>query len=312
MTLRLTVDAAAWNAHVERTARSLPGLVPVVKGNGYGFGRAALGAVAAELSTTIAVGTVHELDHVPAGVDVAVLTPTRRAPVEPSPILTVGSLDHVAALAGWRGRVIVKLASSVRRFGATRELLGPLTAAVRTAGLDVVAFGVHPPVAGSDDEHLDEIASWLDVLEPGDEVWVSHVSAAAYRALRDAWPERRFRIRAGTALWHGDKAALHLGADVLDVQPVCAGERAGYRQASVPDDGTLVMVGAGTAHGVHALDDGRSPLHFRRRRIALHEPPHMHTSMAFVPAGETVPRPGDIVDVQRPLISTLPDEVRWR
>jgi alanine racemase len=313
MTLRLTVDAAAWNARVARTARSLPGLVPVVKGNGYGFGRAALSAVAAELSTTIAVGTVHELDHVPAGVSVAVLTPTRRPPVEPSPILTVGSLDHVAALAGWPGRVIVKLASSVRRFGVSRELLGPLTAAVRTAGLDVVAFGIHPPVAGSDDEHLDDIAAWLDVLDPDDEVWVSHLSAPAYGHLRDAWPERRFRIRAGTALWHGDdKAALHLGADVLDVHPVRAGERAGYRQGVVPCDGSLVMVGAGTAHGVHVLDDGRSPLHFRRRRVALHEPPHMHTTMAFVPAGDTVPQPGEVLDVQRPLISVHPDEVRWR
>lgn len=312
MTLRLTVDAAAWNDHVERTARSMPGLVPVVKGNGYGFGRGPLSAVAAELSTTIAVGTVHELDHVPAGVSAAVLTPTRRAPTELSPILTVGSLDHVAALAGWPGRVIVKLASSVRRFGTTRELLGPLTGAVRAAGLEIVAFGIHPPVAGSDDEHLDDITSWLDVLDPADEVWVSHLSARAYRDLRDAWPDRRFRMRAGTALWHGDKGALHLGADVLDVHPVRAGERAGYRQAAVPGDGTLVMIGAGSAHGVHVLDDGRSPFHFDRRRMALHEPPHMHTSMAFVPAGCPAPGPGDVVDVQRPLISTFPDEVRWR
>jgi hypothetical protein len=313
MTLRLTVDTVAWRDRVERTARSLPGLVPVVKGNGYGFGRATLGAIAARLSTTIAVGTVHELDHVPAGVTAAVLTPTRRAPAEPSPILTVGSLDHVAALAGWPGRVIVKLASSVRRFGATREQLGALTVAVRAAGLDIVAFGIHPAVTGSDDEHLADITGWLDVLDPGDEVWVSHLSSAAYRDLRAAWPERRFRIRAGTALWHGDgKAALHLGADVLDVHPVRSGERAGYRQGAVPCDGTLVMVGAGTAHGVHLLDDGRSPLHFKRRRLAVHEPPHMHTTMAFVPAGDVAPEPGDVVDVQRPLISSYPDEVRWR
>jgi alanine racemase len=313
MTLRLTVDAAGWNAHVERTARSLPGLVPVVKGNGYGFGRGPLGAIAAELSTVIAVGTVHELDHVPAGVTAVVLTPTRRAPAEPSPILTVGSLDHVAALTGWRGRAIVKLGSSVRRFGVTREQLGPLTAAVRRAGIDIAAFGIHPPVAGSDDEHLDDISPWLDLLDADDEVWVSHLAAGAYRDLRDAWPDRRFRIRVGSALWHGDgKAALHLGADVLDVQAVRAGERAGYRQGLVPGDGTLVMVGAGTAHGVHRLDDGRSPFHFDRRRLALHEPPHMHTSMVFVPAGHPGPRPGDVVDVQRPLISTFPDEVRWR
>ena len=312
MTVRLTVDADAWNAHVEHVARSLPGLVPVVKGNGYGFGRGPLAAIAAELSDTIAVGTVHELDHVPAGVTTAVLTPTRHAPPDPAVILTVGSLDHVHALAGWPGRVIVKLASSMRRFGATRDELGTLTAAVRAAGLDVVAFGIHPPVAGGDDEHLDDISSWLDVLDPGDEVWVSHLSAPAYRDLRDAWPERRLRIRAGTALWHGDKAALHLGADVLDVRAVRGGEPAGYRQRVVPHDGTLVMIGAGTAHGIHELDDGRSPFHFARRRLALLEPPHMHTSMAIVPDDEPAPKPGDTVDVQWPLIATAVDEVRWR
>ena len=150
------------------------------------------------------------------------------------------------------------------------------------------------------------------LLAPDDEVWVSHLSAGAYRDLRDAWPDRRFRIRAGTALWHGDKAALHLGADVLDVRPVAGGDRAGYRQAVVPDDAVLVMIGAGTAHGVHPLDDGRSPFHFRRRRLELLEPPHMHTTMAVVPRGEPTPRPGDVVDVQRPLIATLVDEVRWR
>ena len=312
MTLRLTVDREAWDAHVERTARSLPGLVPVVKGNGYGFGRGELAMVAARLSSTIAVGTVHELDHVPAGTTAVVLTPARHPPAELSPILTVGSLDHVHALGGWTGRVIVKLVSSVRRFGVTPDQLGPVTAAVRQAGLDVVAFGVHPPVAGRDDEHLDDIATWLELLAPDDEVWVSHLSAGAYRDLRDAWPDRRFRFRAGTALWHGDTAALHLGADVLDVRPVLAGDRAGYRQGVVATDATLVMIGAGTAHGVHPLADGRSPFHFQRRRLDLLEPPHMHTTMAVVPRGEPTPRPGDSVDVQRPLIATLVDEVRWR
>ena len=56
-------------------------------------------------------------------------------------------------------------------------------------------------------------------------MWVSHLSLSAYDDLVDGWPERRFRIRMGTALWHGDKRALHLGADVLDVRPVRAGER---------------------------------------------------------------------------------------
>jgi alanine racemase len=312
VTLRLTVDTAAWRSRVERVGRSLPGLVPVVKGNGYGFGRGPLAAIAAELASVLAVGTVHELDHVPAGVMPVVLTPALRPPKVLAAVMTVGSVRHVHALAGWTGRVLVKLASSVRRFGVDEESLGGVTAAARAAGLDVIGFSVHPPVAGGDDEHLDDVNGWVELLDEQDELWVSHLSPSAYRDLRDAWPGRRFRIRAGTALWHGDKAELHLGADVLETRPVRAGQHAGYRQGVVPGDGTLVVIGAGTAHGVHQLADGRSPFHFDRRRLALLEPLHMHTSMVHVPAGEIPPDVGDVVDVQWPLISALVDEVRWR
>lgn len=312
MTLRLTVDGERWQDQVGRIVRGAPGLVPVVKGNGYGFGRRELALRASRLADTIAVGTVHELDAVPAGVTAVVLTPSLRPPDDMLPVLTVGSTRHVAVLAGWRGRVLIKLASSMRRFGADPEQLGNVTAAARASGLEIVGFSVHPPVAGTDDEHLDDVGHWLEVLDPADEVWVSHLSLAGYAALRDAWPEHRFRIRMGTALWHGDKHALHLGADVLDVRPVRFGELAGYRQVPVPADGHLVMVGAGTAHGVHPLADGSSPFHHQRRRLTMLEPPHMHTSVVAVPSGDPVPAVGQRVDVQRPLITTLVDEVVWR
>ena len=71
------------------------------------------------------------------------------------------------------------------------------------------------------------------------------------------------------------------------------------------------MIGAGTANGVTALPDGRSPFHFQQRRLALHEAPHMHTSMAFVPDGDPVPEVGDRVDVQRPLTMTTVDTIDW-
>jgi hypothetical protein len=37
----------------------------------------------------------------------------------------------------------------------------------------------------------------------------------------------------------------------------------------------------------------------------------MHTSMAFVPAGEPVPDVGRVVDVQRPLTMVTADRVAW-
>ena len=90
-----------------------------------------------------------------------------------------------------------------------------------------------------------------------------------------------------------------------------AGDIAGYRSEPVTAAGTLVMIGCGSAHGVAPLPDNVSPFHFARRRLTLVEPPHMHTSMCFVPHGEPVPVVGERVDVQRPLITTAPDIVDW-
>ena len=37
MSLTLTVDGERWRAHLREVAEATPGIVPVAKGNGYGF-----------------------------------------------------------------------------------------------------------------------------------------------------------------------------------------------------------------------------------------------------------------------------------
>lgn len=293
-----------WRAHVAAIANAADGLVPVVKGNGYGFGRLVLAQLAAEFADTIAVGTVHELDGLADGPQVVVLTPTLTPPDTSAPILTVAGPAHIAALSTWTGRVVVKLASSMQRYGGGIELVDE----ARAAGLDVVGVAIHPPLAGTADDHRREIVGHLAAVDPALPVWISHLDPATASSLPTT---HTYRLRLGTALWHGDKSFLHLDADVLDVRTVDAGSRAGYRLTAVPAAGHLVMIGAGTANGVAPLPDGRSRFHFRRRRLALHEPPHMHTSMAFVPVGDPVPQIGDRIDLQRPLTTTTVDEFVW-
>ncbi len=315
MTLRLTVQRAAWESHIDALAASVDGLVPVVKGNGYGFGRATLHPMIKTLADFVCVGTIHELDHVADRVTPVVLTPS---PVPPptlstgaTAVMTVGSLDDVAALAGWRGRVLVKLQSSMRRFGATADEVAAVDFAASTAGLDVIGFALHLPLAGTDVDRVAEVEAWLEHIEVHRPLWLSHLQPEAYSALRARHPDRYFRLRVGTALWHGDKSFLHLHADVLAVHAVAAGDRAGYQLVEISADGHLVIVGAGSAHGVSPLPDGSSPFHFERTRLSLLEPPHMHTSMVLAPTATPCPVVGDRVDVQRPLISTLVDEVEW-
>lgn len=304
MTIRLTVNRERWWNHVVGVADEVEGLIPVVKGNGYGFGRAGLAIAASKLSPLLAVGTVHEIVGLPDEVTPVVLTPTWRPPDTTEPVLTVASFDHIAALRGWDGRVIVKLTSAMRRYGGTIDLVE----AAQRAGLRTVGVAIHPPVAGTDDEHRHQIIEHLPDIDPSLDVWVSHLFPSTYESLPDS---HRYKLRLGTYLWHGDREALHLEADVIDTRNVRAGDTAGYHLTQVPRSGTLIMIGAGTAGGVAPLPDGRSPFHFARKRIDLLEPPHMHTSMAFIPAGERCPKPGDWVDLQRPLIQTMVDELRW-
>jgi len=321
MTVRLTVSQAAWRQHVETTIQAYgPALVPVVKGNGYGFGRPLLQQLASELVDGIehvCIGNVHELADVPANIRPVVLTPTLAPPAADGAILTVGSTAHVDALRGWNGDVMIKVASTMRRFGATIDELPTLTRAVENLGLGVAGYALHLPLAGTDDARVAEIEAWLPELQFDIPLWLSHLQPAAVHSLQTKYPLRRFKVRVGTALWHGVPKIpdLQLHADVLHTQPIGVGEIAGYHHTRAPFDGTLVVIGAGSTHGIAPNDapskQPLSPFHFARTRMTLLEAPHMHTSMVVVEASAQSPKVGEWVDVQRPLITTNVNDIKW-
>lgn len=81
MALTLYVDTARWRAHHKHVQEQFPGLVPVCKGNGYGFGHERLAEEATRLgSDVLAVGTTYEAARIKDffGGDLLVLTPYRR------------------------------------------------------------------------------------------------------------------------------------------------------------------------------------------------------------------------------------------
>ena len=141
--------------------------------------------------------------------------------------LTVGSpaqLRHAADRAS-ANPLVIKLRSSMRRHGFAPDDL-PRTPHLPDGPL---AYAIHPPLAGSDEDHIAEVERWLPSLDPRVPVQVSHLGAPAFATLRDAHADRTFRIRLGTRLWHGDKSTMHLRADVLDTHTVTAGTAIGYR-----------------------------------------------------------------------------------
>jgi len=316
MTLRLSVTSASWHNRVAGVVDAYGELIPVVKGNGYGFGLAALMPHAVAISPTIAVGSVFEVHAVPATSTAMVLTPTGTELPTSMPsqtVLTIGSRHHVDVLrhAGWRGQVVVKLQSAVRRYGVTIDELEPLLDSVKQAGLVQVGWSVHPPLDGPSSDLLSDVARWLSHVEPNHPMYVSHLDPTVVQQLRTTFAQHHIIARVGTALWLADKAELRLHTDVLDVHPVTKGMTAGYRNVTIPDDGSLVLVGAGSAHGVHPIGEQLSPFHFQRTRLKLLESSHMHTSMLFVGAGSPCPQIGDLVEVQQPLTRVIVDTIYW-
>jgi hypothetical protein len=289
MSLTLTVDGERWRSHLHTVAEATPGLVPVAKGNGYGFGLGRLARKTQWLADqglgcdTLAVGTYEELPEVASRFsgDLMVLTPWRPfgAALDVDPaysdrvIHTVGRPEDLRGLLELqpRARYVLELLTSMMRHGLTspgvRELVWPDG---RKNGLAGIAL--HLPLAR--ESHLTEVHNLLDDFVPtgladGTTVWVSHLTGVELESLKTRYPDLTFRPRIGTGLWLGDRKALRVTATVLDVHPVERGDVFGYRGRSAPKSGHLLVVSGGTAHGIGLESPmGESSLRSRAATIA--------------------------------------------
>jgi hypothetical protein len=328
--LTLHVDAARWRAHLAATVTANPGVIPVVKGNGYGFGLDLLVAECARLHGSagvgmIAVGSYAEAPVALAGFpgDVLVMEPYRPVIHAGLPFLGDGALVHTIThgpdlddLSGrvGRPRVVVEGLSSMNRHGVPEEWLQPTLDAL--APSELVALSLHLPFGFG---HVAEVRRWVDRFAVPQ--WqLSHVSSAEQSELRAAYPDHTFRVRMGTQLWLGDPGALVVRGHVLDVRHVSTGDHAGYRGKRLRA-GWLLVVAGGTSHGVAleapsgadtmrhravALAEGaleaagriRSPFRVGGHSTWFVEPPHMHVSLVVLPEGSTPPEVGDEVDVR--------------
>lgn len=159
---------------------------------------------------------------------------------------------------------------------------------------------------------------WSGHNSPECRVWVSHLDDAELAAVASSVPDVVLRARLGTRLWL-DRSAMRASGTVLAVHPLPTGTHVGYRQRTGPKDGTLVVVSGGTSHGIGlsaptpaasvrqrvvtagtgALDAaGRalSPFRWQGKQRWFAEPPHMHVSLVWLPAGVMVPAVGDRLD----------------
>jgi hypothetical protein len=269
MSLTLTVDGDRWRAHLKEVTSAHPGLVPVVKGNGYGFGPGRLARKAEWLGLdTIAVGTYDELTEVATRFsgDLLVMTPWRPfgaalevdESLRPRLVHTLSRVEDVVALREREpdARFVLEVCTSMLRHGlsardlrAAAEALGPALAGSRFRGI-----ALHLPLASG--SHLAEVHRLVDeavgagLAERRTTLWVSHLTDDELGRLRTSHADFEIRPRIGTQLWLGDRGALRVTATVLDVHPVERGEVFGYRGRSAPKSGHVLVVSGGTAHGI--------------------------------------------------------------
>ena len=336
MSFVLHVDADRWRSAHDRFVAERPGIVPVVKGNGYGFGRDLLCAEAARLGVdTIAIGTYAELPDALAafGGEVLVMEPYRAAIHAQLPGLanrrvvhTVTARDDLEHLrsANPDAMTVIEGLTSMNRFGTPAPDVADLAAQA-----DAVGVTLHLPLGTG---HVEEISRFVAAVPNVRRWYVSHVSQAELATLATRHPDEQFRPRIGTDLWYADPSSYEVRAHVLDVRPVERGARAGYRQRAVPA-GHIVVVSGGTSHGV-AMESPSSAASARTRAIAVAEgvleaahrvrspftvsgtmprfvePPHMQCSLLALRAGTAPPQIGDEVTVRMRLTTTTPDAVR--
>jgi len=346
MSLTLTVDGDRWRRHLRDVADRTPGLTPVAKGNGYGFSVGRLARRTAWLGCdTLAVGTYDELPEVMQRYDgdLLVLTPWRptgSAVPDTLPhrrvVHTVSRLADLLALLDREpdARVVLERMTSMRRHGMSGEELVAAGRLLERRPATVEGVALHLPLASG--SHLAEVVHLVnDVVAaelPTRTLWVSHLTPDELATLRTSYADFEVRPRIGTALWLGDRGSYQATATVLDVHEVERGDVFGYRGRTAPKRGSIVVVSGGTAHGIgleaptgnpsirsraatlargglDAVGFVRSPFTIDGKHRLFAEPPHMQSSMLFLPHGPRVPAVGDELDVRVRMTTTLFDRV---
>ena len=326
MPLSLHVDGQKWRSHLSQMASAKPGLVPVIKGNGYGFGLELLAAESTRLGVeTIAVGLASEVAKVRTAFagEIIILSPDQVTTElkDPKIIQTISSLEVLQSI-DVSVNVIVEILTSLNRHGIEASEINRALTIIKERGLKHRGFTLHLPIAKIDDKW---ISSTLNLLPDGSNVWISHLHGAD--RVRQEFAKLIFRERIGTALWLGADSALEARATVLENRKIQ--DVAGYQQR--PARGNVIVASGGTAHGIgltapqndysllgrikiiaRALESAfgrmRSPYRLDGKTLDFLESPHMQCSL-LICSGSNQPKPGDELKVRVRYTTTTFDQI---
>jgi len=306
MTLDLHVDAVKWRAHLAKVREERTNLVPVIKGNGYGFTKRLLAKEAQRMQLPyVAVGSVREISQVAENFSgtIILLTPTEGQQVPAGTLLTISSLNELEKLTSGQ-EFLLEIESPMHRYGIALNELA--TALPLLSSTHFKGFSLHLPIAPMERMWLHTV---LSMLPSEAHIWISH--AHHLGRIAKNFPKMTFHERVGTDLWLGHPKSLHMTATVIDKHEVRG--VAGYRLRKA--NGTLLVVNGGTAHGVGLTAPSsdfsllgrikvvakacfeffgilRSPYSWHGKPLRFFEPPHMQSSLLLFD-GKNAPEIGD-------------------
>jgi len=328
MTLFLEVKSDAFRDHLNKTVRDYQELVPVIKGNGYGFGLDNLAIEAKKLGlTTVCVGTVFEAIKLEKtfSEEILVLEPFDKRDaaslagwqnLENRFIKTISALDSGF---DFNSPFVIEGLTSTNRFGIKIESLQEIS---EFKNPNLRGLALHLPIAKPKKSKIDQILLWIEKWEQlcqDKNIWLSHISVEELRQLKKIKPEFNFKMRVGTELWLGDKSFLSAKSVVLAV--LDGNNSAGYTQKRLAKNKKLVVVSGGTANGIGlnsdktiksfkdrlkvlalaylaAIGKNRAPYLINNKVTYFFEPAHMNVSLLAVSSASNEVKVGDTVELQ--------------
>ena len=338
MSLILHVDGAKWRAHLATVlVESDAQIVPVIKGNGYGFGKKVLAKEAKDLNLpVVAVATVAEANEIETVFPGEILLLSPSASSDSERVIHTISPHSSVFSEKLPKKFVIELLSPIHRHGFALSDLGNALEKYSKGG-KCEGIAIHLPIdqksSASEwiDKSLQSIAErGIDTSEFNNSVWVSHISENDLAKLKLKWPQIVWRIRIGTKLWLGDRTSLKAKAQVLDLHAIEKPTSVGYRQYRV-GRGWLVIASGGTSHGVgleiatpkrdflsqvkaltksflNLFGWNPSPFSWNGKKLEFAEAPHMHLSLLTF-KGKNAPKVGSELDVDVRFTTTAFDQV---
>ena len=233
-------------------------------------------------------------------------------------------------------KFVLELLSPIHRHGFSVSELGNALDKYSKSG-KCEGIAIHLPIdqKSSASEWIDKnlrsiVERGIDTNEFNNSLWISHISETDLNKLKNNWPQIIWKVRIGTDLWLGDRGALKVKAQVLDLHSIQSPTRVGYRQYRI-GRGWLLVVSGGTSNGIglevatpkrdfisqaktltksflNSFGWNPSPFTWNGKKLEFAEAPHMHVSLLTL-KGKAAPEIGSELDLDVRFTATTFDKV---